>query len=88
MTKMQQTQPTNKKGKNQRCSNSPKRPFFRMNKAQGYFGAKAGDATPNADVSPLQPGNTEALLKCDIWIGPQTRITALGKWGLTNTLQN
>ena len=28
---------------NHRCPNSPKLPFFRMTKVQGYFGAEAGN---------------------------------------------
>ena len=45
-------------------------------------------ATPNVNLSPTQSRNIKVLFKCDIWIGSQTRITALGNRGFTNTLQN
>ena len=45
-------------------------------------------ATSNVNLSPTQSHNIKIVFKCDIWIGSQTRITAVGKWGLINTLQN
>ena len=45
-------------------------------------------ATSNINLSPTQSHNIKILFRCDIWIRPQTRITAVGKWGFTNTLQN
>ena len=86
------------KGWNHRCPNSPNLPFFRMNKAQGYFGAEMEiliykqdqylSATSNVNLSPAQWHNIKILFKCDICIGSQTRITAVGNRGFINTLQN
>ena len=45
-------------------------------------------ATSNVSLSPTQSHNIKILFKCDIWIGSQTRITAVGNRGFTNTLQN
>ena len=45
-------------------------------------------ATSNVNLSPTQSHNIKILFKCDIWIGSQTRITAVGNRGFTNTLQN
>ena len=45
-------------------------------------------ATSNVNLSPTQSHNIKIVFKCDIWIGSQTRITAVRKWGLINTLQN
>ena len=44
--------------------------------------------TSNVNLSPTQSHNIKILFKCDIWTGSQTRITAVGKRGFTNTLQN
>ena len=45
-------------------------------------------ATSNVNLSPTQSHNIKIVFKCDIWIGSQTRISAVRKWGLINTLQN
>ena len=45
-------------------------------------------ATSNVNLSPTQSHNIKIVFKCDIWIGSQTRITAVGNRGFTNTLQN
>ena len=45
-------------------------------------------ATSNVNLSPAQSHNIKILFKCDIWIGLQTGITAVGNRGFTNTLQN
>ena len=45
-------------------------------------------ATSNDNLSPTQSHNIKILLKCNIWIRLQTRITAMGNRGFTNTLQN
>ena len=44
--------------------------------------------TSNDNLSPTQSRNTKILLKCDIWIGLQTRITAVGNRNFTNMLKN
>ena len=45
-------------------------------------------AISSVSLSPTQSHNIKVLFKCDIWIGSQTRITAVGNRGFTNTLQN
>ena len=45
-------------------------------------------ATSNDNLSPTQSHNIKILFKCNIWIRLQTRITAMGNRGFTNTLQN
>ena len=45
-------------------------------------------ATSNANLSPTQSHNINIMFKCDRWSGSQTRITAVGNRGFTNTLQN
>ena len=44
--------------------------------------------TSNDNLSPTQSHSIKVLSTCDIWIGLQTRITAVGNRGFTNTLQN
>ena len=46
------------------------------------------NATCNDNLSPTQSHNIKILFTCDIWIGLQTRITAVGNRGFTNMLQN
>ena len=43
-------------------------------------------ATSNVNLSPTQSRNIKIWFKCDIWIGSQTSITAVGNRGFTNTL--
>ena len=46
------------------------------------------NVTSNVNFSPTHSHNIKIVLECDIWIGSQTRITAVGEWGFINTLQN
>ena len=45
-------------------------------------------ATSNDNLSPTRSHNIKILFTCDIWIGLQTRITAVGNRRFTNMLQN
>ena len=44
--------------------------------------------TSNVNLSPTQSRNIKLLFQSDVWIGSQTRITAVEKRVFTNTLQN
>ena len=55
------------KANNHQCPNSPKLPFFRTNKVQGYFGAKGGDFNLYARPIP------KCDLQCQSFTNPVTQ---------------
>ena len=85
-------------GKNPRCPNSSKLPFFRKNTPKGYFAAETGDFNsrpiPKYDLQCQSFTNTgsspdiKILFKCNFSIGSQTKITAVEDKSFTNMLQD
>ena len=53
-----------------------------------YMQDQYQSASSSVNLSPTQSYNIKTLFKSDIWIVPQTRITAVGNRGFADTLQN